>query len=881
VLVRIKIQPKKKIKKKLSELNSDFACDSLILEFIFNSGKFKGKDSSEVPLGYLTIIRDAWNDPDTKYDLRKMKSSFSFEELEAAIAKAKASTKTTSTTTVAPTTTTPNATTTPPPTTMGKYIAGEAEKSDKGLIIGEKVIIEKIPDGWSFTGLQSGSQGKLSTVEIKGLIKSIRDEHDKPISSNNFDQLKNLIHQDVDQTQKINDEKNKHILPQEKLSEEQEKIDKKFEKIINASSGSHIVIRALAGSGKTTMLKHLAWKYGKPGQRWLYLVFNTKNKVEATEKFPPWVQVKTTNGFLGEILEHEKNALRVNQTKRMVDMVKGEEERIPSKIRILADSQEFKSICANRFGIPDENKINTRDKTTLSIIKSIRYGFKEEVIKLSELCKSFSINPNDENSTNKIKEVFEKYDIDSELSEVKKRISKYKSGDWLRKLLDSLISYLGYDIRTKNFEKEIIDCAYWLLKESMPGSTNITYDKRTKDGRTQKFKLSDYRDFTDDLWYASTNADKLHWPKYDFVLADEVQDFNESQKIMLRKLSESGAKIVAVGDENQSIYRFRGADAKAFNNLSAELSGLSQDKDVEHSLTTNYRSRPAIIEFVNNLTKVKNLKGKVFTDGDEGEVSVQTKEYEGIFDELKKENEDKSLKETAFIARTNAPLAHAALKLLTSGVPFVILGKDLAKDLVKHTEKIMRFKKLEPSSSVQELSYALQAYLEDETESHGDQSSKKAHLQELKETTEALLSCINQFSNINESIAMLVLSGLNESFRSDYYSSGTGGNTIQNFIKWLNDKLSGLNIEEKESDLKAYKEKLEKEHPVILTTSHKSKGLEFDRVFVLRDDQFPSPKAKRPEDLEQEENAKYVAYTRAKDQLHIVKLEGQPGYNKK
>jgi superfamily I DNA/RNA helicase len=74
---------------------------------------------------------------------------------------------------------------------------------------------------------------------------------------------------------------------------------------------------------------------------------------------------------------------------------------------------------------------------------------------------------------------------------------------------------------------------------------------------------------------------------------------------------------------------------------------------------------------------------------------------------------------------------------------------------------------------------------------------------------------------------------------------------------------------------------MEKEKPVVLTTSHKSKGLEFERVFILRDDSFPSPKATTEDELEQEENAKYVAYTRAKDQLHIVKLEGQPGYSKR
>ena len=808
-----------------------------------------------------------------------MKQSFSLEELENEIEKQSNKSK------QKPVYTAPSDTKSAPEKaepsrvdikTLGKYIAGQAEKSDKGLVKDEKVIIEKIPNGWKFFGLKSNNSGILSTEEIKGFIKSIRDELDQPISSNNFEELKNKINIEEPQIEQIEKQGKKHILDSEKLSEEQKKIDSKFEKIIGSNSSSHIVIRALAGSGKTTMLKHLAWKYGRPGQKWLYLVFNTKNKVEATEKFPPWVQVKTTNGFLGEILEHSKNSLKINQTKRMVDLIKNKEEKIPSKIRIIADSSEFKNLCANKFGIPDDSKLSVKDKTTSSIIKSIRYGFKEEVIRLAELCKSFSINPKDKDVKIKVNQVFDKYDIDSELSEIKKRISKYSSGEWLNKLLKSLYQILGYDIRNKDFKEEIIDCTIWILNESLPGSTSIVYSKASKDGRIQKFNLRDYRDFTDDLWYSSINADNLVWPKYDFVLADEVQDFNESQKIMLRKLSDAGAKIVAVGDENQSIYRFRGADSKAFNNLLGELSGLSDEKDVEHSLTTNYRSRSGIIDFVNNATKVKNLKGKVFDDGKAGEVSVEEKDYEGIFDFIKKENDNNSLKETAFIARTNQPLAHAALKLLADGVPFVILGKDLANELVKHAEKIMKFKKLEPQDDARQLSYALEEYKNSEIESHGDQSSKKAQLQELSETTEALLSCIDQFYGLNEAVEMLVLSGIlieNNIKQRD--------KTIKSFINWLKDKLSGLNIEEKESDLKTYKEKLEKEKPVILTTAHKSKGLEFDRVYVLRDDLFPSPKAKREEDLEQEENAKYVAYTRAKDQLHVVKLDGQPGYSKK
>jgi len=68
----------------------------------------------------------------------------------------------------------------------------------------------------------------------------------------------------------------------------------------------------------------------------------------------------------------------------------------------------------------------------------------------------------------------------------------------------------------------------------------------------------------------------------------------------------------------------------------------------------------------------------------------------------------------------------------------------------------------------------------------------------------------------------------------------------------------------------AHKKRLEEENPVILTTSHKSKGLEFDRVFELTPSLYPHPKSKLDADLAQEENARYVASTRAKDEYHIV-----------
>jgi superfamily I DNA/RNA helicase len=83
------------------------------------------------------------------------------------------------------------------------------------------------------------------------------------------------------------------------------------------------------------------------------------------------------------------------------------------------------------------------------------------------------------------------------------------------------------------------------------------------------------------------------------------------------------------------------------------------------------------------------------------------------------------------------------------------------------------------------------------------------------------------------------------------------------------------------ADYEKYQQQMEEDKPVVLVTAHKSKGLEFSRVFILRYDQFPHPRAKRtgiPEDLQQEANAKFVALSRGMDETHILDPEGQPGY---
>jgi len=643
----------------------------------------------------------------------------------------------------------------------------------------------------------------------------------------------------------------------------------------------------------TTMLKHLAWKYGKPGQKWLYLVFNTKNRVEAEESFPrEWVEVKTTNAFLGDLLKEQPNLAKIGQTDRINQRLQGGEGNGKlDKSRIMADGSGFAKVmksvglvdkldCPHCHGALAKKKSGRYNITycnacrsemyertgvsLMSLLKSITYNFKEATLTLVGLAKAYALDPR---KPDKLKEgleaLLDDYDtIDTSLSEIKERINKY-SGYFKDDIVHDLAQILGYNFMAKDFKEEIKTAATWMMNKTMPGGTDEKYKHRERD-----YNLGEMRDFVDDAWFPAIHADEIHWPKYDIVMADEVQDFNEARKIMLKKLAEAGAKVIAVGDPNQAIYRFIGADADAFNNLAKMLTDVSHDKDnVVHSISKNFRSRPKILEFSEGETHVKDLKsGKKWKEGEEGTVTNQEIAYDDAFGTIKQDNASGALKQkdtkgefkqTAFIARTNEPLVHAALRLLGNGIPFIILGKDVTGDLLKHLKKVMAKFGITDDHDCSDLESRMNEFLDDQTEMFGNHATKRGYLQDLKESTEAILTTIQTCANEK------------------------GARTsIGQYKQWLQDRLGkhSFEVQDNEKDLKEYRKQMEEENPIVLTTAHKSKGLEFSRVYILRYDLFPHKKAKRPKDLAQEANMKYVAITRAKDELHILELDGQPGY---
>lgn len=1083
----------------------DWLLTSLCLnETILNFGKYNGQDHTKVPAYYLRWMLDNVNNP--KFLPPQLR-----QEIEARLGQSAPQQRQI----VQPAQ--------PAASAQRQWIVANVISNDNGhgLPTGTKLTLAKRQDGnWDFVA-DNGKTGIFPNQGLNLIIKSLRDANNQPITQSQpltkgDDRVAGMQHNTM------NAQPKPKILTDEQLGEEGLAIDKRFEKMMTTPGQDHMAISALAGTGKTTQLKHLAHKYGRPGQQWLYLVFGTKNKVDATGEFPQFVQVKTTNGFLGEILKSKENITRIKQTDRVANLA-GDGGRKLEKIKLLVDGPQFSALM-KQSSLPDPDRVS--DNKLSKLLKSMRFEFKQNVIKLADLSKAFAVDPR---KTTEIKAeidaIIPKYDLDFDLSEIKERLQK---SDKYGILTDQISELIDANFMTKSYVQEAKNAVVWVLQNTMPHGTDQEYGDRTK------HNLGEFRDFSDDLWFAAVHANELHWPKFDVVLADEVQDFNKAQRIILNKLIEAGAKVVTVGDKNQchpagtmvavtgggykkieelnvgdqvvsynskesyfpgtntqgrkvlnvakrpydgdlvvikttdnllkctpnhkclvklnnkdsnkyclylmiknenarigicrlnyrhgfglsirshaeradftflldvfneekeariaecvcaykfgipqlifvdrgqrstdqeyinevysrlgnnienakmcvkyfnrewdfpiwrkvehenfiklnknyigsnksfvtqacnlisgamvvrtfdhvdkrrggswevatiyretancdvyslevepaedgrklyiannivthnSLYRFRGAESTAMDNIHDSLKGFSQDKDVGRTLTRNWRSEPEIIDFINQHTKVKNLQAGKPRLG-KGVATMYEKKYNEAFETLQQEANAGKIKETAFISRTNEPLVHAALKLMKQGTPFVILGKDIASDLLKHIDKILNFMKLRDQDSADDLLEKLEQFLDREQESNYGKASKAAYMSDLTETTHALVATLEEFEG-----------------------------TIGQYKMWLKSRLTGIDTDN-ENDYK----KLKSSKPsVILTTSHKSKGLEFDRVFILRNDRFPHPRATLEDDLEQEENSKFVAYSRPKDEIHVLELEGQPGYEK-
>jgi len=175
-------------------------------------------------------------------------------------------------------------------------------------------------------------------------------------------------------------------------------------------------------------------------------------------------------------------------------------------------------------------------------------------------------------------------------------------------------------------------------------------------------------DFDDMIWIPIVN--QLPLPVFDVLFVDEAQDFNEMQRELIFRCIGNG-RVVIVGDRNQAIYGFRGADSNSISIFQKELTKRGR-KVKEFTLSLTWRCPKSVVKEANRFVSEFDCK----EDAEEGRVIVDSPFNPSEGDMV--------------LCRYNAPLVSAFYELIMQGKSAYVLGRDMTKGLVNAVNKITK-----------------------------------------------------------------------------------------------------------------------------------------------------------------------------------------------
>ena len=306
----------------------------------------------------------------------------------------------------------------------------------------------------------------------------------------------------------------------------------------------------------------------------------------------------------------------------------------------------------------------------------------------------------------------------------------------------------------------------------------------------------------DDMLYMPLYLD-APIPTFGFVFVDEGQDSNPLRVEWACRMMAPGGRIMVVGDNKQAIYRFTGALSSALETIRVRFNCTV------FKMTVTFRCAKAIVRMAQQLVPdyraaEQNPEGIARYGAD----ALTVEEFEAM---TLVPGQD------AIICRNTRPLVELAFNLIRRNIPCHIEGKDVGGNLVAQIRFID-----EKLKSIVKFEKKMDEYLAVET--------AKLHQSDSEMEAEALTDKIETLR--------VIMHGL------------PNGSTMDDVIA----KIESLFGDSDENP----------QPTVALMTAHKSKGLEFYRVFGWGISTYmPSPMAQTPDELEQEENLEYVLKTRA------------------
>ncbi|CDD70646.1 uvrD/REP helicase [Firmicutes bacterium CAG:270] len=422
----------------------------------------------------------------------------------------------------------------------------------------------------------------------------------------------------------------------------------------------------------------------------------------------------------------------------------------------------------------------------------------------------------------------------------------------------------------------------------------------------EKLHQNRWIDFDDILVYTyellkeREDIRKAWQQKFPYILIDEFQDINKIQYEIVKMLSGENQNLFIVGDDDQSIYKFRGARPELMLNFPKDFKNTKQV-----ILNRNYRCGKQIVQTAEDIISYntkrfeKKMEAQPYS---EAKVEIRTfkdhyEENKHIVYTIREEMAKKTpLSQIAILYRTNQGPRQLIGALMAYNIPFYM--QDAVPNLFDHwiSKNIIDYMKLargdmRRSTFLRVMNrpkrYISREYLTDSEVSFDDLLEKvkdkpwlyeyvedfKEDLRIMKNMTplmainyirksvgyNAYISEYARFRKIQEEEFTHVLEELQESAK--------GYDTYEEWFDHIREYTEELNRQSKENE--------ESKEGVVVSTMHSTKGLEFERVFLpdVNEDVIPHKKSMKEEDVEEERRLFYVGVTRAKKYLHILSVK--------
>ena len=518
----------------------------------------------------------------------------------------------------------------------------------------------------------------------------------------------------------------------------------------------HLVVQAVAGSGKTTSLEWICWVV-RFTRDLLFLAFNKIIADELRKRFAP------LNGGETKLKDQRVKAQTLNSLGH--GTVTYNLRRAHSIQEVTLEPKKVYNICDDYFPDPEEPDTG---KEQWELARAIARDTRAAVRTLVDLCRNTLRRGSNED-------------------------------------LDFLID--RYSVDLANADPKVV-------YESVPV---ILEQCRVL------AKTAGIIDYNDQCWLPVVE----NWAPYpqSIIFGDEVQDWNPCQIKLALMVIKRGGRLIAVGDEFQSVYGFRGADTDAMDNLIAAL-GKTKRGVKTLPLSVCYRCPRLVIELVQKLRLVPNIQAA--DDAPEGEInSIGGEDKDDRFLQKVMAMHKAGDRDIAVLCRVNHELVRPCLQLIANGIRATIRGRDIASQLISMIER----HNPKGNQNLDSLNLVLDSYSRREWERLAKAGRESAGMA-VRDRYNTILALEDGAEAVDD-----VIKRIKEIFSDD-------------------DNFKGI----------------------VFSTGHRAKGLEWDHVFILAPEILgdDAPWAKQKWERQQESNIMYVMFTRAMRTLTFVGAIPQP-----